>query len=174
MKERITRLTASVRIPPHPDLHAAAALCPRAHVVAVLLLLAAITTGCASTPAPQFTGRWQPVNRFDETPQAIPLYRQYEFYASPTDRTLKNLLTRWAGDSQMTLAYESATDYTLTEAVSRLRTLHPEQAASELTSIYALQKLVVSVEGTRFIVRDAQAPAPASAASSSPSQDTPR
>ena len=68
--------------------------------------------GCA-TPAPKDVGgRWRPVNRFAEVPQAIPLQQAYIYQASPADSTLKTMLGRWARDARLTLSYLHPNDYT--------------------------------------------------------------
>lgn len=64
-----------------------------AFVVAVLSL-----AGCATPSAPDPRGKWMPVNRMADAPQAIPLNQVYVFQANPADGTLKAMLTRWARD----------------------------------------------------------------------------
>lgn len=127
----------------------------------VLLALA----GCATQPAPEYGGRWKPVNRFAEAPQEIPLHPAYEFYASPLDGTLKTMLERWARDSKMTLAYEASMDYTLYAPVADVRTRDLHDAASRLSTVYAAQGLAVTVEGNRILVRPAASTAAAPTAS---------
>ena len=119
----------------------------------------AILTGCATQPAPGISGRWKPVNRFAAAPEEIPLHPAYEFYASPLDRTLKAMLTRWAVDSQMPLAYEDPSDFTLYEPVSRIRSSDLHQAVAALSSLYAIEHIVVVVDGNRIVVRPASVPA---------------
>lgn len=121
-----------------------------------LPLVALALAGCATQPAPEFKGRWRAVNRFAESPQEIPLYQSYVFYASPLDATLKNMLARWAADSKMQLAYELSMDYTLYAPVADIRTADLQVAASRLSTIYAGQGVAVAVEGDRIVVRQAQ------------------
>jgi hypothetical protein len=120
-------------------------------VCTFFMLLAA--AGCATQPAPEFGGRWRAVNRFDESPQEIPLYQAYEFYAAPLDGTLKNMLTRWAQDSRMTLSYSAPTDYTLHAPVAAIRTRDLSEAVALLNSAYAWQSVAVSVEDNKIVVR---------------------
>lgn len=124
-------------------------------LLAALLALAIVQAGCATRPAPDFKGRWKSVNRYAETTEAIPLHQSYVFQPAPMDGTLKNMLTRWAKDSKMSLSYLHASDFTLHAPVEQVSTYSLEQAASLLTSIYAQQRVSVAVEGRQIIVRDA-------------------
>jgi hypothetical protein len=126
--------------------------------IACSIAIAFILTGCATQPAPGISGRWRPVNRFAVAPEEIPLHPVYEFYASPLDRTLKAMLTRWAVDSQMALAYEDPSDFTLYEPVSKIRTSDLRKAVAALSSLYALEHIVVAVDDNRIVVRPASAP----------------
>lgn len=121
----------------------------------VVIALAILQAGCATRPAPDFKGRWKSVNRYAETTEAIPLHQSYVFQAAPMDGTLKNMLTRWAKDSKMSLSYLHTSDFTLHAPVEQVNTSSLEQAASQLTSIYAGQRVSVTVEGKQIIVREA-------------------
>ena len=131
----------------------------------VAILLAIALAGCATRPAPDFGGRWKPVNRYSEAPSEIPLHQSYVFYPSPMDGTLKNMLTRWATDSNMTLDYQHYSDFTLHQAVSLIHTTSLPDAVSQLNSAYAAQGVVIAREGDKIVVRSAvAAPAPGPAA----------
>lgn len=132
-----------------------------ATAVAVLLL-----AGCATPPAPDFGGRWKPVNRFASTTMEIPLYTSYVYQASPMDGTLKTMLERWAKDSGMTLDYRISSDYTLYGAVSTIGTTNPQQAMIDLTAAYAGQGVSVSIVGNQIVVQSAAASSPTAAAGS--------
>lgn len=112
-------------------------------------------TGCATTPAPDFRGRWKTVNRYADTPQEIPLYQSYVFYPSPMDGTLKNMLVRWAKDSEMTLSYLHPSDFTLHAAVAQIHTSGLQEAVSQLTLAYAGQGVAITAENNRIVVRTA-------------------
>lgn len=127
-------------------------------LVVVLIALAIVQAGCATRPAPDFKGRWKPVNRYAETTEAIPLHQSYVFQPAPMDGTLKNMLTRWAKDSKMSLSYLHPSDFTLHAPVEQVNTYSLEQAASLLTSIYAEQRVSVAVEGNQITVREASSP----------------
>ncbi|HEY0332665.1 MAG TPA: hypothetical protein VGC74_03010 [Stenotrophomonas sp.] len=112
-----------------------------------------LLTGCATASAPEYGGRWRPVNRYPESPQTVALQSTYQFQASPLDGTLKGMLTRWAIDSNKTLSYQARTDYTLYGPMADIRTHDLQEATSRVSALYALQGLVVQVEGERIIVR---------------------
>lgn len=112
-------------------------------------------TGCASRPAPDFKGRWKPVNHYAETTMAIPLHQTYLFQPSPMDGTLKHMLERWTQDAKMQLSYRHASDFTLFAPVEQISTTSIEQAAAQLTAIYANQQVSVSIEGDQVVVRQA-------------------
>ncbi len=131
----------------------------QAFLVLCLLMLAA----CATRPAPGISGRWKPVNRYAAVPQEIPLHQAYVFSPSPLDITLKTMLERWARDSRMTLSYEHPSDFTLYGAVAGLHTPSLQEAAVELSAMYAAQRVFVTTDGNVIVVRDAAAaitPAP--------------
>ncbi|HEY0506353.1 MAG TPA: TcpQ domain-containing protein [Lysobacter sp.] len=121
--------------------------------------LSAALVGCATPNAPEYGGRWRPVNRFPEAPLEIALHQSYRFYASPLDGTLKTMLERWAGDSKMKLDYQAPVDYTLHAPVADIRADDINDAVSRLSKIYSAQHVAVSVEGNRIKVRLAAAPA---------------
>ena len=120
-------------------------------VVAAALLV----SGCATHPAPDFGGRWRPVNRFASAPAEIPLYSSYVYQASPMDGTLKTMLERWSRDSGRALDYRLASDFTLYGAVARIDTTNAQQAVIELTAAYAPQGISVSIDGNTIIVQNA-------------------
>jgi hypothetical protein len=109
--------------------------------------------GCATTPAPDFGGRWKPVNRFAVAPTEIPLYSSYVYQATPMDGTLKAMLERWAKDAGMTLDYRLSSDYTLYGAVSRIGTTNPQEAMTDVTAAYATQGVSVSIVGNSIVVQ---------------------
>ena len=122
----------------------------------------ALCASCATRPAPDISGRWQALNRFDATPVELPLARPYVFRASPVDRSLRAMLLRWAADANRTLVYAHPSDFSLYRPVGDLRTANLAQAAAELTTLYARQHVVVSVDANTIRVRQADAtPAPA-------------
>ena len=116
--------------------------------VLVVLLLSA----CGSTPPKDFGGRWKPVNRFDQAPAEIPLYSSYVYQATPTDKTLKTMLARWAEDNALTLEYKLLSDYTLYKGVAHVTTSNPAQAATEVSEAYAAQGIHVEITSSAIVV----------------------
>ena len=121
---------------------------------------------CATRPAPGISSHWKAVNHYAAVPQEIPLHRTYVFSPSPLDITLKTMLTRWAHDSRMTLSYEHPSDFTLYGAVAQLRTVSLQVAVATLSTLYAKQKVEVTLDGNAIVVR--RLPDAASAAVSHP------
>ena len=130
----------------------------------VLILLVVALSGCATRPAPDFGGRWKTVNHYATSAEAIPLYRSYVFHSSPMDGTLKNMLTRWAADSKMTLSYLHPSDFTLYGPVAQIQTNDLQTAVSQLTAAYAGQQVSVTASDNQIVVRVAQAAEDAPAA----------
>jgi hypothetical protein len=123
----------------------------------VLIFMVVALSGCATRPAPDFGGRWKAVNRYAASAEAIPLYRSYVFHSSPMDGTLKNMLTRWAADSKMTLSYLHPSDFTLYGPVAQIQTNDLQTAVSQLTAAYAGQQVSVTASDNQIVVRVAQA-----------------
>lgn len=134
----------------------------------VLVLATASLAACATRPPPAVSGRWTPVNHYDEQSIALPLRPAYVYYATPVDRTLKGLLERWAHDGHMQLEYRHDTDFTLYRAVADVHSDDLRTALSQLSAIYAAQQVAIGVEGDRIVVRraasTASTDAPAAAA----------
>lgn len=126
----------------------------------------ALCASCATRPAPDITGHWQALNRFDAAPVELPLARPYVFRASPVDRSLRAMLLRWAADANRTLVYAHPSDFSLYRPVADLRTANLAQAAAELTTLYARQRVIVTVDADTIRVRQGEAavgPAPSTA-----------
>jgi hypothetical protein len=119
--------------------------------------LAIATAGCATRSAPDLHGRWHAVNRYAAQTQEIPLHKAYLFQPSPIDGTLKAMLVRWARDAKLTLSYEHPSDFTLYTPVARIRTDDLQQAVSMLTAAYAGQRVQVTAEQGRIVVRPVNA-----------------
>lgn len=121
-------------------------------ILSALLLPALLLAGCGTPAAKDFGGHWKPVNRFQPSTTEIPLNRPYTYYAAPMDETLRNMLVRWTTDTGMTLIYRIPSDYTLFSPVTKVRTTAIQQAASELSAIYAAQGVSVTVAGEKLQV----------------------
>lgn len=130
----------------------------RKMMLSCVVMVPVVVAGCATPQAADINGRWRPVNRFAEAPQAIPLQQAYIYQASPADGTLKTMLGRWAKDARLTLAYLHPNDYTLHAPIANIRTGSLEDAAAALSAAYAEQGVQVSVERPRIIVSQALPP----------------
>lgn len=130
----------------------------RKMLLSCVVMVPMVVAGCATPEAAGIKGRWQPVNRFAEVPQAIPLQQAYIYQATPADGTLRTMLGRWAKDARLTLVYLHANDYTLHAPVAQIRTSSLEDAASSLSAAYAEQGVQVVVERPRIIVSPASLP----------------
>lgn len=136
---------------------------------AFAVIVLAGVAACGTRPAPEYGGRWKPVNRYAETAREIPLHEAYVFHPSPMDRTLKAMLERWARDAGQPLSYLHDSDFTLHAGVAGIRTGSLAEAAAQLSAAYAGQGISVRVEDGRIVVRGPGASAvAASAPQSSP------
>lgn len=131
---------------------------PSNRQVAWIPLLAALLVGCATPPAKDFKGHWQPVNRFQAQPVKIPLQPTYVYYAAPIDGTLKTMLTRWASDSGRAIDYGLDYDVTLYEPVATIRTTDVQMAVSRLNDIYSAQTVRIVASAQKISVRSASDP----------------
>ncbi len=125
------------------------------NIIKTSLMLGALgilLAACGTTPAPDYRGKWRPINNYSETPIEIPLSSTYIFQASPMDGTLKTMLTRWAKDSGMELDYRFGSDFTLYGPVSQIDTTNIKDAASQLTSAYSARGIAVTVIGNKITV----------------------
>ena len=124
--------------------------------VALAIATAALMSACTTTPAPEFGGKWRPVNRFADTTREIPLNPAYTYYALPMDGTLKGVLVRWAKDTHVGLSYQLSSDYTLPAAVGQIRTADASAALQQLVQVYAAQRIELAVENGAITARPAK------------------
>ena len=128
-----------------------------------LTLTATLLTACSAPPPVDFGSNWQPVNRFQDKPQEVPLSPAYTYYASPLDGTLRGMLRRWANDNAMPLVWQLNSDYTLHKAVAGLRTTALQTAVSELNKMYADQGVYITADIERILVQPQPAASPPNA-----------
>lgn len=121
-------------------------------LVSLVLALPLMLASCAMRGAPDFTGRWQAVNRYAEQTEAIPLRQVHVFRSSPMDGTLRNLLARWARDAGIELDYRHPSDFTLHAPVAQVHAQELSQAAAQVASIYAAQRVAVTIGNGRIVV----------------------
>jgi hypothetical protein len=89
----------------------------------------------------------------DAVPRELPLHQAYIYAASPMDRTLKTMLTRWARDSRMTLSYLHGSDFTLHQPVGAISSQSLQQAISGLNAAYAEQGISIEADSRQITVR---------------------
>jgi len=140
---------------------------------AALALAAALLAACSAPRPAEFGGNWQPVNRFEDKPQAIPLTPAYIFYASPLDGTLRGMLRRWANDNAMPLVWQLNSDYTLYKAMANLRSTDIQAAVDELNRIYANEGVFITADIQRILVQSAANAASAAAGQVQPDGKAP-
>lgn len=119
----------------------------------VALMALVLLAACGTRPAPNFRGKWRPVNHYTQVPEEIPLYEAYVYQPAPLDATLKTMLTRWAKDNKMSLSYLAASDYTLHAPIANISTPNLPQALAQLNQAYAQQGLTIVQNGKQIIVR---------------------
>lgn len=127
--------------------------------------------GCASPQPRDFAGAWRPINQYPATVDRIPLNPTRAFAASPLDATLRGLLTRWAADGRVQLRYLLPYDLTLHQPVANVHSERLVEAVAALDSLYADQRVAVTLVDGNIVVRGrsdgAAADAPAAAAPAS-------
>jgi len=122
----------------------------------LVIAAAAATVACATPAARDIGGRWVPLNRFADAPQAIPLRQGYVYQATPVDGTLKAMLERWARDSKRELSYQHSHDYTLHAQAARVHAHDIASAAAALTAAYSGEGVRISADADRIVVIDAR------------------
>ena len=124
--------------------------------MALAMAIAVLASACTTTPAPEFGGKWRPVNRFADTTREIPLNPAYIYYALPMDGTLRGVLARWARDTHAGLSWQLSSDYTLPTAVGQIRTPDANAAMQQLAQVYAAQRIELAVENGAITARPAK------------------
>lgn len=127
----------------------------RARRSATLVALCLALAACGTPSAPDYGGRWKPVNRFSAHATSIPITPDYVYFVSPLDATLTRLLTRWASDSGRRLDYGLPDDFTLHLPASAIRTNNLEAAAEALNRLYSAQGVFVDIQAERIHVHAA-------------------
>ena len=123
-------------------------------------VLCGVLTACGTTPPPDYSGSWKPLNTYSNKVQEIPLVRPYRFYALPIDTTLKGLLERWAADSGSRLDYRHSSDFSLPPDVRNIQQAQLNDAVSLLDNIYVQYGVSVQMSGDRQILVTAIPPVP--------------
>ena len=126
----------------------------------VVSMLALTLCACATRRAPDFGGAWQAVNRYEAVARPLPLVAGHRFRALPTERSLRELLLRWARESQRRLSYRYPDDFTLHEPVAGIDRDRVDAAAAELAAAYSRYGVSILVSPDEIVVRPAIEPGP--------------
>jgi hypothetical protein len=127
------------------------------------VVVSVFVAACGTKPAPDFRGRWRPINELDTTPRAIPLQPVQQFFVLPADRTLKDVVERWAKESGRRAAYRAPTNFSVHIDAAKVSASTLETAAAQLADAYRSQGIQISVEPRSIIVSaSGAAAAPAS------------
>lgn len=135
----------------------------RAAVWAVMVAI--VVAACGAKPAPDFRGRWKEVNAIDAEPRPIPLRPVHTFRVLPSDRTLKDVVGRWANESRRRLAYRAPLNYSVHLDAAKVTAPSLDAALSQLESAYAAQAIRLSVQGEAIVVAGGVAPVGSAASS---------
>lgn len=122
----------------------------RAATAALVLMF--LATGCGTTPAPDFRGSWREVNAIDPEPRAIPLRPVQYFNVLPSDRTLKDVVERWARESRLRVAYRAAMNYSVHLEATKVTATSLDSALEQLQRSYAGQGIGLQLQGTLIVV----------------------
>ena len=117
---------------------------------------------CGTKPAPDFRGRWKAVNTVDESPRAIPLQPVQQFLVTPADRSLKQVVERWASASGRRVAYRAPTDFSVHLGATKVSASNLDTAVVQLSSTYAAQGVHVELKPGLIVVSMAPGAAPVS------------
>ena len=128
----------------------------------LILTTALLLVGCAVPTAKDYSGKWKPINRYQQAPTAIPLNGAYVYYATPMDGTLRTMLRRWAKDSGMKFSYQLQADYTLPQPIASIHTTDIRQALANVNNVYSTQGVQVYTLDNEIIANPARASTPAS------------
>jgi hypothetical protein len=104
-------------------------------LTACSVLAAGCATGVGEKPLPKV---WRPANSVDDTPKVIPLSRPYIYRVMVVDRTLLQLVKRWAKDTQIKDDYKCTDDFTLTTRLVGKSFTTLNQALAEVNDVYRL------------------------------------
>lgn len=121
-------------------------------VVAAVALLQA----CVAPPvAVDMADNWKPLNSLDTEPQEIPLKEEvalHKFQMLPTDSSLRNMLERWAKESDGALDWQYPTDLTLVSGLSAIKDNNLQRALGVVRRTYAAQKVRVQVSPNKSML----------------------
>ncbi len=125
-----------------------------ARVMTFALFSAAVLAGCSSPAIPDrpLPKGWKPLNSFDEQVKVIPLFRDYVFRVRVVDRSLLQLVGRWASDASIRSKYECDDDFSLPAELLKRVFADIDEALGELNRVYGTFGVVVSLDEKNSLV----------------------
>ncbi len=125
----------------------------RAAICAAVLVC--LVAACGTKPAPDFRGRWRAVNSVDAEPRPIPLRPVHTFAVLPSDRTLKDVVDRWARESRRRVAYRAPMNYSVHLEATKVTARSLDVALGQLASAYTAQGIALILQGDVIVVTSA-------------------
>ena len=124
--------------------------------VSFSLALVALLQGCVAPPvAVDMADNWKPINSLPAEPQEIPLKEEamlHKYQMLPTDSSLRNMLERWAKESDGALDWQYPADLTLVSGLSAIKDNNLQRALGVVRRTYAAQKLRVQVSPNKSML----------------------
>jgi hypothetical protein len=124
--------------------------------VATILGCAVLLQACVAPPvATDIADNWKPVNSLGVEPQEIPLKEEvalHKYQMLPTDSSLRNMLERWAKESDGSLDWQYPADLTLVSGLSAIKDNNLQRALGVVRRTYAAQKLRVQVSPNKSML----------------------
>ena len=121
-----------------------------------ILGCAVLLQACVAPPvASDIADNWKPVNTLDAEPQEIPLKEEvalHKYQMLPTDSSLRNMLERWAKESDGALDWQYPADLTLVSGLSTIKDNNLQRALGVVRRTYAAQKLRVQVSPNKSML----------------------
>lgn len=123
-------------------------------------LALACLAGCGGVPKPaDYGSNWKPVHAYAAQVGKRPLFASHVYKASPSDTSLRGLLTRWSREAGASLVYTSGYDFDLVAQVGAIQSTSLEDALKELQSIYAPHAVEISWKRNALVITVRDLPA---------------
>lgn len=87
------------------------------------------------------------------------MFASHVYKASPSDTSLRGLLTRWSREAGASLVYASGYDFDLVAQVGAIQSTSLEDALKELQSIYAPHAVEISWKRNALVITVRDLPA---------------
>lgn len=122
--------------------------------VALACWIVSVAAGCHRQVAPDFHGRWRPLNQRPVQPHKIPLHPGIRFAVEASDRTLKTTLERWTVAAGYRLEYRHSYDYGLHAGTDGIDAATLAEGVALLDRAYRPQHISISTRGKAVVVGD--------------------